>query len=125
MSKRELSRPSHHLLPEQFADLEGLVGEWSLATERKRNKKRLSSSMAEIQSVYEALLPRMNEIMGYLNQYPLDGMPDDARHLFYLTLSLAEITPAVELYKSPSVIDGFPPDRFVPVAVPNMTPPGS
>jgi hypothetical protein len=78
--------------------------------------------MAEIQTLYDALLPRMDEIIGYLNQQPLNDMPADAKRLFHLSLSLAEIAPAVEFYKQPEVVDGFPPERFVPVEVPYMTP---
>lgn len=109
-------------LPAGFQDFEPFVGKWALATERERNRTRLSSSMAEIQELYDALLPRMEEIIGYLNQFPLDNLPAAAKPLFHLSLSLAEIAPAVELFKQPEVVDGFPADRFVPVEVPNMTP---
>lgn len=112
---------SEQSLPAGFEDLEPFVG-WSLASERERNHKRLSSSMSEIQALYDALLPRMDEIINYLNKQPLDDMPEDARRLFHLSLALAEIAPAVEFYKQPDVVDGFPPDRFVPVEVPYMTP---
>jgi hypothetical protein len=108
-------------LPEGFQDLEKFAA-WSLPSERERNRKRLSSSMPEIQELYDALVPRMEAIIGYLNQQPLDNMADDARRLFHLSLSLAEIAPAVEFYQQPDVIDGFPPDRFVPIEVPYMTP---
>jgi hypothetical protein len=113
---------SEQTLPAGFEDLEPFVGAWSLASERERNHKRLSSSMSEIQALYDALLPRMDEIIGYLNKQPLNNMPEDARRLFLLSLALAEIAPAVEFYKQPDVVDGFPPDRFVPVEVPYMTP---
>jgi hypothetical protein len=116
------SETSNRILPERFHDLERFAAVWSLQTERERNGKRLSSTMAEIQGLYDALLPRMDEIMEYLNQYPLDALPAEAKRLFYLTLSLAEVTPAVEQYGAPGVIDGFPPERLVPVDVPNMTP---
>lgn len=109
-------------LPQGFQDLERFVGAWSLASERERNRQRLSSSMEEIQELYNTLLPRMDEVISYLNQQPLNDMPEDARRLFNLSLALAEIAPAVEFYKQPEVIDGFPPDRFVPVDVPYMTP---
>jgi hypothetical protein len=122
MSNVRSSETSNRILPEQFYGLERFAAVWSLQTERERNRKRLSSTMAEIQELYDALLPRMDEIMEYLNQYPLDALPAEAKRLFYLTLSLAEVTPAVEQYGSPAVIDGFPPDRLVPVDVPNMTP---
>ena len=109
-------------LPEGFRDLEKFVSAWSLPSERERNRQRLSSSMSEIQALYDALVPRMDDIISYLNKQPLHNMTEDARRLFYLSLSLAEIAPAVEFYKQPQVIDGFPPERFVPVDVPNMTP---
>jgi hypothetical protein len=113
---------SAQTLPEGFQDLEEFVAAWSRASERERNRQRLSSSMAEIQALYDALLPRMDAIIGYLNTQPLNDMSEDARRLFHLSLSLAEIAPAVEFYKQPEVIDGFPPERFVPVEVPYMTP---
>jgi hypothetical protein len=109
-------------LPPGFEDLERFASSWSLETERERNRKRLSSPMEEIQALYDALLPRMEEVIGYLNQQQLNDLPPDARRLFYLSLALAEIAPAVEFYKQPEVVDGFPPDRFVPVDVPYMTP---
>lgn len=109
-------------LPAGFQDLEVFVSAWSLPTERERNRQRLSSSMSEIQALYDALLPRMDEIFNYLNQFPLNEMPEDAKRLFNLSLALAEVAPAVEFYKQPEVVDGFPADRFVPVEVPHMTP---
>jgi hypothetical protein len=112
---------SEQKLPAGFEDLQTFA-DWSLVSERERNHKRLSSSMSEIQALYDALLPRMEEIINYLNKQPLDNMTEDARRLFHLSLALAEIAPAVEFYKQPDVVDGFPPDRFVPIEVPYMTP---
>ena len=106
---------SERLLPESFQDLEPFAAAWSLATERDRNRKRLSSSMEEIQAFYEAILPRMEAVIAYLNQLPLDSMTVDAQRLMYLTLSLAEVAPAVELFKQPGVVDGYDASRFVPV----------
>jgi uncharacterized protein YecE (DUF72 family) len=95
-----------HLLPEQFTDLELFMG-WALAKETERNRKRLASTMAEMRAFYQAILPRIDAIIAYLNQFPLDNMPEEARRLLYLTLSLAEITPAVEIYGQPEVINSF------------------
>jgi hypothetical protein len=113
---------SNHLLPEPFKDLEPFSA-WALRTEAERNKKRLSSPMAEIQAFYAAMLPRMEAVIEYLNQFPPDQMPEEARNLVHLTLSFAEITPSVELFKQPGVVEGFDPDRLIAVHVPNMTPP--
>ena len=106
---------SERLLPEPFHDLEPFAPAWTLATERERSGKRLSSTMEEIQAFYNALLPRMEAVIDYLNQFPLEAMPADARQLMYLTLSLAEVAPAVELFKQPSVTDGYDAARFVPM----------
>ena len=42
-------------------------------------------------------------------------MPADAQRLLHLTFSLAEVSTAVELFKQPSVVDGYDARRFVPV----------
>ena len=100
-------------LPESFVDLEPFMG-WSLATEGERQRKRLASTMAEIQAFYDAILPRMDAVIAYLDQFPLDALPADAQCLLHLTLSLAEVSTAVELFKQPSVPDGYDATRFIP-----------
>jgi hypothetical protein len=88
-------------LPKPFHDLVPYLG-WSLPTERERSVKRQSSTMAEINAFYHAMLPRMDEILTYLEQYPPDNVPADVQRLFFLTLSLAKIAPAVEMYGEPN-----------------------
>lgn len=105
---------SHSLLPTQFSELEPFATEWALAATIERHRKRLGSSMAEIKAFYDRMLPRMDAVITYLIQFPLDGMPQDNRRLLYLALSLAEVAPAVECYGQPGVIDGFEAARFVP-----------
>ena len=113
---------SQGVLPDQFADLEPFVADWSLAEERTRNQKRLSSSMEELRTFYDAIFPRMETILAYLQQFPPDTMPEEVRRLFFLTLSLAEIAPAVELFGQSGVIDGFESSRFVPGHEPRFFP---
>lgn len=122
MSTKVSQTKSEKLLPDGFEDLERFAAGWGLPSERERNRQRLSSSMEEIQELYDALLTRIEQIIEYLNQFPLENMPEDATRLLHLSLSLAEVAPAVEFYKQPEVVDGFPADRFVPVEVPNMSP---
>ena len=43
----------------------------------------------------------------------MDELPQDATRLFYLTLSLAEVAPAVEQFGQPSVVDGYDVKRIV------------
>ena len=99
-------------LPEQFKDLEQWMA-WSLETEGERSDHRQASAMEDITAFYEAMLARMEEVLSYLEQFSLEELPDDARRLFYLTLSLAEVAPAVEQFGQPSVVDGYDIKRFV------------
>jgi hypothetical protein len=102
------------LLPAPFQELERWMA-WSLATERERSAKRQASTMAEITAFYDAMLARIDEVLRYVDQFPMNALPEDATRLFYLTLSLAEVSFAVEQYGQPSVIDGYDIKRFVVV----------
>ena len=100
-------------LPEKFTYLEEYMP-WSLATERERNRKRLSSSMQDIREFYDALLTDAEPILEYLNAFPLADMPQAQQNLLNLTLAFAEVANAVELFKTePGVIDGFDSERFL------------
>ncbi len=101
--------------PQQYSRLEPLA-DWSLATQHERERKRAGSTAVELGRIYETLLPCLESILEYLNQFPLDGMPADVRRLFYLTLSFAEIAPFVECYGGePRVPNSFDDTRFVAV----------
>src|SRR5262245_13150899 len=102
---------SHRVLPDPFTDLEPFVNTWALATETERNQKRLTSPMTEIQAFYDAMMPRMEAVLTYLSQFSFERgpeevktLPEETRRLLYLALSVAEVAPAVELYKQPGVI---------------------
>jgi hypothetical protein len=98
-------------LPADFADLEPYA-EWGQATETARNHKRVDSTLADIEAFASAMLPRLDEICSYLDAYPLDAMPADARHLYYMLLSVAEVSPATEGYRAPRVPYGYDSRRF-------------
>ena len=103
-----------NVLPDQFRDLEPFVSAWALPTQREREKKRAASTPEELQAFYAAMLPRMDPIIEYLNQFPLEHMRAEARRLFYCTLSIAEIAPFVELYDGQSSVpNSFTETRFV------------
>ena len=106
------------LLPNQFAQLEHFIA-WALPTITERNRKRLSSSMEEIQRFYDAMQPRIDSILTYLDDFALQEMPAGARRLMLLALALAEVSDAVELFHEPGVTGGCDPTRFVVVDEPN------
>lgn len=91
-------------LPGEFADLEKF-SDWIIDTEPERYRKRLASDMAQMQAFYDAAFPRLEEALDYLDQFPLDDMPDDARYLTHLMQSLIMVSFPVEVWKQPRVPD--------------------
>jgi hypothetical protein len=91
-------------LPPEFADLEPFA-DWALPTERERYAKRLASSMDELQAFYDAALPRLEDAASYLEQLPLDNLPEDALHLLLLCYSLINVSFPVEAWHQPRVPD--------------------
>jgi hypothetical protein len=91
-------------LPTEFADLEPFL-DWSLEFERERYAKRLSSSMDEMQSFYDAVFPRLEAIIEYLDRFDLNALPDDASHLLWLSYSLVNVSFPVEVWRQPRVPD--------------------
>ena len=91
-------------LPAEFADLEPFL-DWDLATEPERYAKRLASTMAEMQTFYDAAFPRLNDVIAYCDNRPLDDLPDDARSLLHLMQSLVMVSFPIEAWKQPRVPD--------------------
>ena len=93
------------LLPPEFSDLEPFAKTWCVASEPERYAKRLSSTMDEIQEFYDAIFPRAEAAIQYLEKFPLDKLPDDAWRLLKLLYSLILISFAVEIWKQPYIPD--------------------
>ena len=93
------------LLPPGFADLEPFVAEWCLDSEPERYAKRLSSTMDEIQTFYDAIFPRAEDAMQHLEKFPLDDLPEDATRLLKLLYSLILMSFAVEVWRQPRIPD--------------------
>ncbi|MFX1766781.1 hypothetical protein PWP93_30210 [Paraburkholderia sp. A1RI-2L] len=98
-------------LPAEFASLQWFSG-WALDTETARNVRRHAVTMDEIHAFVAAMLPEMERIFAWLDRFDMNALPADARALMCLTLSLAEVAPAVEFYAQQAVVDGFDPRRF-------------
>jgi hypothetical protein len=92
------------VLPTQFADLEAFEP-WSLQTEAERYAKRLSSSMEELQTFYDAVFPRFEEILAYLDARELEALPEDATRLLWLSYSLVNASFPVECWRQARVPD--------------------
>ena len=93
------------LLPSEFSDLEPFAAKWCLPTEHERYAARLASTMDEMQALYDATMARADAAMTYLDQYPLDELPDDAVHLLHLLYSMVMVSFPVECWGQPRVPD--------------------
>ncbi len=101
-------------LPEAFEDLAPWL-DWALEPERARTAKKVASSMEELRAFYDAVMPRMEEIIDYLDGVADgDGRPTQAHRLYLLTLSLVEVANLVEIYKRREVIEACDPLHFNP-----------
>lgn len=100
-------------LPPSFAHLQYLADRWSLPTERERHLRRLATPIEELDAVYDALLPEVEAILTWLNHRALDALTAEESNLLLLTLSLAEIAPAVQIFREPGKPDGFDTARFI------------
>ena len=101
-------------LPEAFQDLTPWL-DWALEPERARTEKREASSMAEIRAFYDAVLPRLEEMIRHLEDYRDGDMPAPARRLYLISLSLVEVANLVELYKRREAVEACNPLRYEPL----------
>ncbi len=99
-----MSTGTPNVLPTEFADLEPYA-DWALETEADRYAKRLASPMDELQAFYDAAFPRLEAAMAYLDQFPLDALPEDATRLLWLCYSLVNASFPVEVWRQPRVPD--------------------
>jgi hypothetical protein len=93
------------LLPPEFSDLDPWVEDWCLDSEPERYAKRLASTMDEIQAFYDAVMPRAEDAIRYLEKFPLDDLPEDAWRLLKLLYSLILMSFAVEVWRQPNIPD--------------------
>ena len=57
--------------------------------------------MQEMQAFYDAGFPRIQEALAYCDGFPLDDLPDDARHLLQLVHSIVMVAMCVEIGTNP------------------------
>jgi hypothetical protein len=91
-------------LPTGFADLQPFV-DWVLPTEKERYAKRISSTMDELQSFYDAALALANDAVAHLEHCPMESIADEDKHLLWMYCSIVTVSFAVEVWRQPRVPD--------------------
>lgn len=92
-------------LPDGFTDLEPFVADWALPTRAQRYEARLSRTYQELVGFYDAIAPRAEEAIAYLNERDIDALPDDATRLLHLLYSMVLVSYAVNVFKQNRIPD--------------------
>lgn len=98
-------------LPIKFEELEPFC-DWALKERGARYRKRIHSPMDRIRAFYDAVRPRMEEIIDYLNARPLDGLSEEESRLLWLALAWMDASRSIEVLGTPDVRYGLPAERF-------------
>ena len=92
-------------LPQAFADLEPFVADWALPTRAQRYEARLTKPYDELVGFYDAIAPRAEEAIAYLNGFDINELPDDAARLLQLLYSMILVSYAVNVFKQNRIPD--------------------
>jgi hypothetical protein len=92
-------------LPPGFSDLEPFVADWALPTRAQRYEARLSKPFDELVRFCDAVAPRAEEAIAYLNGRDIDDLPDDATTLLHLLYSMILVSYAVNVFKQNRIPD--------------------
>ena len=83
----------------KFSELQAFAERWGKASAGERLEQRANAEFVELQDFYDAVSPQLDEIIQYLNQYPVDGIPDADKPLAYMALALCELDDALHVWK--------------------------
>lgn len=95
-----------------FSELEPFSEAWGLPTTHDRLVKRLASTFKELQAFHAAMTPRLDEIIAFLNEFPMDDIPERYQPLSYMALAMCEVDDAVCKWGSPTSPAAASPLRF-------------
>ena len=100
------------ILPDGFDDLSKYVPAWIHSTEIARNRFRVLRTMPQLQDFYDTMMPRLESITAFLNDYPLEALPRECANLLELALMTMEVAPAIEYYNNPDVPNSVEHEKF-------------
>ena len=92
-------------LPEGFSDLEPYVADWALATRAERYAARLDRPFDELVAFYDAIAPRAEEAIAYLDRQDINALGEDATRLLHLLYSMILVSYAVNVFKQNRIPD--------------------
>jgi hypothetical protein len=92
-------------LPEQFSDLEPYAADWALATRAERYAARLDRPFDDLVVFYDAVAPKAEEAIAYLDTLNLNELPKDATRLLHMLYSSILVSYAVNIFHQNRIPD--------------------
>lgn len=92
-------------LPQQFSELDGYAQGWALPTRAQRYAARLERPFDELEAFYDAVAPRAEEAVAYLDTLDIEDLPEDATRLLHLLYSFILVSYAVNVFKQNRIPD--------------------
>jgi hypothetical protein len=92
-------------LPQAFSELEPYVADWALATRAERYAARLDRPFDELVAFYDAIAPRAEEAIAYLDGRDINALSDEATRLLHLLYSMILVSYAVNVFKQNRIPD--------------------
>ena len=92
-------------LPEGFLELEPFVADWSLAKRADRYAARLNRPFNDLVVFYDAVAPRAEEAIAYLDTLDINALPKDATRLLHLLYSFILVSYAVNVFNQNRIPD--------------------
>jgi len=83
-----------------LSELKPYIELWGHARASERLRKRVDTALVGQQDFYDAASPHLNAIIEYLNQFPVDEIPEKDKPLAYMALALCEVDDAIHLWKA-------------------------
>ncbi|MBY8862308.1 hypothetical protein K7711_37955 [Nocardia sp. CA2R105] len=96
---------TNSMLPQDFRELEPYVADWARPTRQERYDMRLSKTIDELGEFYDAIAPRAEQAMAYLDGLDLNDLPDPETRLLHLLYSLVMVSYPVNVFKQPRIPD--------------------
>ena len=99
-------------LQPDFKDLQPYVETWGLPSLQERIARRAGATIEELQEFYATVMPRLDQIIEFLNQFPANAIPDEHKPLASMALSLVQVDSAVNKFNAPVLDRALDPRAF-------------
>ena len=95
-----------------FSGLESFIAAWGLEHWEDRAAKRAETPLGELRAFHQAMVPRLEEIIAFLNQWPLEDIPFEHRPLSWAALAVCEVDASVEIWDATLLDTACDPREF-------------